>query len=126
MASKLDATTAVVDQQTLIQGVAKYFREKVYGPEGMPWGTRFDDLGLSADAQGSHALRPLSVRGIAPDELPRGIHGQAFQPESQRDREVLVRGRSGSNLATSLRLPERDRAIARILGAAASRGERAT
>ena len=44
MASKLLPTATVVDQQTLIQGVAKYFLEKVYGPDGMPWGTRFDEL----------------------------------------------------------------------------------
>ena len=41
---KVDATAAVVDQQTLIQGVAKYFLEKVHGPDGMPWGTKFADL----------------------------------------------------------------------------------
>ena len=44
MARKIDATAKVVDEQTLIQGVAKYFLEKVYGPDGMPWGTRFADL----------------------------------------------------------------------------------
>jgi len=44
MARKVDATAAVVDEQTLIQGVAKYFLEKVYGPDGMPWETRFADL----------------------------------------------------------------------------------
>src|SRR3974377_2022504 len=44
MAHKVDATAAVFAQNTLIQGVAKYFLEKVYGPEGMPWGTRFADL----------------------------------------------------------------------------------
>jgi hypothetical protein len=44
MARTVDATATVVDQQTLIQGVAKYFLEKVYGPDGMPWGTRFSDL----------------------------------------------------------------------------------
>jgi hypothetical protein len=44
MARTVDATAAVVDQQTLIQGVAKYFVEKVYGPDSMPWGTRFSDL----------------------------------------------------------------------------------
>ena len=31
MASKVDPRATVVDQQTLIQGVAKYFLEKVYG-----------------------------------------------------------------------------------------------
>jgi hypothetical protein len=44
MARKIDVAATVVDEQTLIQGVAKYFLEKVYGPEGMPWGTRFADL----------------------------------------------------------------------------------
>jgi len=44
MASEMDLKATVVGQQTLIQGVAKYFLEKVYGPDGMPWGTRFDDL----------------------------------------------------------------------------------
>ena len=44
MVHKVDAAAAVVDQQVLIQGVAKYFLEKVYGPDGMPWGTRFADL----------------------------------------------------------------------------------
>jgi hypothetical protein len=39
-----DAAATVSDQQTLINGVAKYFIEKVYGPDGMPWGTRFADL----------------------------------------------------------------------------------
>jgi len=44
MAQKADATAAVVDRQALIHGVAKYFLEKVYGPDGMPWGTQFAEL----------------------------------------------------------------------------------
>ena len=44
MARKIDVAATVVNEQTLIQGVAKYFLEKVYGPEGMPWGTRSADL----------------------------------------------------------------------------------
>ena len=44
MARKLDAAATMGDQQTLIQGVAKYFIENVYGPDGTPWGTRFDDM----------------------------------------------------------------------------------
>jgi len=52
-----------------------------------------DDLGLFAEPQGSHALRRLSVRGFAPNELPRGIDGQALQWAGEGNREVLVRGR---------------------------------
>ncbi len=44
MARKPDAAAKVADEQILIDGVAKYFIEKVYGPDGMPWGTRFADL----------------------------------------------------------------------------------
>ncbi len=44
MARKPDTAATVVDEQTLIKGVAKYFIEKVYGPDGLPWGTRFADL----------------------------------------------------------------------------------
>jgi len=44
MARKPDAAAKVDAEQTLIDGVAKYFIEKVYGPDGMPWGTRFADL----------------------------------------------------------------------------------
>ena len=44
MARSSDAMATVVDQQALVQGVAKYFIEKVYGPDGMPWGTKFADL----------------------------------------------------------------------------------
>jgi len=44
MARSSDAMATVVDQQALVQGVAPYFIEKVYGPDGMPWGTKFADL----------------------------------------------------------------------------------
>ena len=44
MARKLDPAVAVQDQENLIQGVAKHFLQKLYGPEGMPWGTKFSEL----------------------------------------------------------------------------------
>ena len=44
MAHRTDPAAVVVDQENLIQGVAKHFLQKVYGPEGMPWGTKFSEL----------------------------------------------------------------------------------
>ncbi|MGZ3489353.1 MAG: hypothetical protein ACXVBY_21120, partial [Isosphaeraceae bacterium] len=44
MAHTADPAAVVVDQETLIQGVAKHFLHKVFGPQGMPWGTKFSDL----------------------------------------------------------------------------------
>jgi len=43
MAHRTDPAAVVVDQENLIQGVAKHFLQKVYGPEGMPWGTKFSN-----------------------------------------------------------------------------------
>ena len=39
-----DPAAIVVEQENLIQGVAKHFLQKVYGAEGMPWGTKFSAL----------------------------------------------------------------------------------
>jgi hypothetical protein len=44
MAHIVDPASVVVDQEDLIQGVAKHFLQKVFGPEGLPWGTKFSDL----------------------------------------------------------------------------------
>ena len=44
MARKPDPKVTVHDEANLIQGVAKHFLRKVYGPEGMPWGTKFSEL----------------------------------------------------------------------------------
>jgi len=44
MARMLDPAVTVQDQENLIQGVAKHFLQKVYGPDGMPWGTKFSEL----------------------------------------------------------------------------------
>src|SRR6266478_5180403 len=44
MATTTDPAAVVLDQENLIQGVAKHFLQKVFGPQGMPWGTKFSDL----------------------------------------------------------------------------------
>ncbi len=99
MASKLDATTAVVDQQTLIQGVAKYFLEKVYGPEGMPWGTRFDDLEELSVQIGQAMSRSMIDQALArqaqsvssEEETCSGCSGQVRSVDDTEPRAVLTR-----------------------------------
>lgn len=44
MARSPDPAATVHDQENLISGVAKHFLHKVYGVEGMPWGTKFSEL----------------------------------------------------------------------------------
>lgn len=44
MAHKQDPIITVHEQENLVQGVAKHFLQKVYGAEGMPWGTKFSEL----------------------------------------------------------------------------------
>ncbi len=44
MARTVDPTVARAELENLLQGVAKQLIHRVYGPEGMPWGTKFADL----------------------------------------------------------------------------------
>ena len=44
MARHVDPTVAKAELENLLQGVAKQLIHRVYGPEGMPWGTKFADL----------------------------------------------------------------------------------
>ena len=95
MAHTADPAAVVVDQETLIQGVAKHFLQKVFGPEGMPWGTKFSDLeeltvqigqavsrsmmdqALAGQAQAVPAerSRPVGSAGPPSNPVPRPNHG---------------------------------------------------
>lgn len=44
MAAKPNATKQVDELRYLIEGVAKNFADRVYGPQGPEWGTRFADI----------------------------------------------------------------------------------
>jgi hypothetical protein len=44
MARTVDPKVAKAELENLLQGVAKQLIHRVYGPEGMPWGTKFADL----------------------------------------------------------------------------------
>jgi hypothetical protein len=44
MAKPQDPMVVAAELQNYLQGVAKHFLERAYGPDGMPWGTKFADL----------------------------------------------------------------------------------
>ena len=44
MTAKLNATKQVDELRHLIEGAAKNFADRVYGPQGPEWGTRFADI----------------------------------------------------------------------------------
>jgi hypothetical protein len=99
MATKEHATDAVVDQQTLIQGVAKYFLEKVYGPDGMPWGTRFADLEELSVQIGQAMSRSMIDQALARQaqlvplerETCSGCGGRVEARDDAEPRAVLTR-----------------------------------
>ena len=65
MARKPDPTVTVHDEANLIQGVAKHFLRKAYGPEGMPWGTKFSELEELAVQIGRAVSRSLMDQALA-------------------------------------------------------------
>lgn len=76
MARKSDAASRIDAEQTLIDGTAKYFIEKLYGPDGMPWGTRFADL-----EELSFPLAQALARSMMDQALTR--QGQAVPSEAE-------------------------------------------
>jgi hypothetical protein len=84
MAHTPDPATVVVDQENLIQGVAKHFLRNVFGPEGMPWGTPFSNLEELAVQIGQAVSRSMMDQALAgqaqvvPQEAPTcGVCGTA-------------------------------------------------
>ena len=65
MAHVVDPASVVVDQENLIDGVAKHFLRKVFGPEGLPWGTKFSDLEELSVQIGQAISRAMMDRALA-------------------------------------------------------------
>ncbi|MGP0064671.1 MAG: hypothetical protein ACLQGP_13870 [Isosphaeraceae bacterium] len=64
MAHTTDPAAIVVDQEKLIQGVAKHFLHKVFGLEGMPWGTPFSNLEELAVQIGQAVSRSMMTQAL--------------------------------------------------------------
>lgn len=97
MATKKSATSEVAHLQHLIEGVAKNFVERVYGPEGMPWGTQFTELEEIAVQIGRAVSREMCQQALqrqadhvpAPPACP-GC-GQPAEPAEPQPRLVTTR-----------------------------------
>lgn len=58
-------TKLLVELRVALEGTAKNFLHKVYGPDGMPWGTRFEELEDLAVAVGDEMARQMVNQALA-------------------------------------------------------------
>jgi hypothetical protein len=65
MAHAQDKAVVVAELENYLKGVAKHFIERVYGPDGMPWGTRFADLEDIAVELGRTVSRSMIEQAVA-------------------------------------------------------------
>ena len=77
MATTTDPAAVVLDQENLIQGVAKHFLQKVFGPQGMPWGTKFSELEELTVQIGQAISRTMMDQALAGQALAVPATAQA-------------------------------------------------
>jgi hypothetical protein len=65
MARTVDPTVANAELDNLLQGVANRLIHRVYGPEGMPWGTKFADLEEPAVQLGQAVSQGMIDQAVA-------------------------------------------------------------
>ena len=65
MARTVDPSVAKAELENLLQGVAKQLIHRVYGPEGMPWGTKFADLEELAVQLGQAVSQSMIDQAVA-------------------------------------------------------------
>jgi hypothetical protein len=65
MAQAIDNSVVVAELENYLKGVAKHFIERVYGAQGMPWGTKFADLEDTAVQLGQAISRSMIEQAVA-------------------------------------------------------------
>jgi hypothetical protein len=95
MAAEPIATKQVAELRHLIQGVAKNFVERVYGPQGPQWGTQFSDLEELAVQIGQAVSRQmldqaLQQQAAQPVPTPDQVCPSCQQPAAPADPEPRV------------------------------------
>ena len=97
MARRTDPAAVAVDQENLIQGVAKHFLQKVYGVEGMPWGTKFSELEELAIQIGQAVSRSMMNQALAnqAENVPEaaescGVCGAAVRSSAPPEPRVIA------------------------------------
>jgi hypothetical protein len=58
-------TKLLAELRVALEGTAKNFLHKAYGPDGMPWGTRFEELEDMAVAIGDEVTRQMVNQALA-------------------------------------------------------------
>jgi hypothetical protein len=64
MAQAQDKSVVMADLENYLKGVAKHFIERVYGAEGLPWGTKFADLEEIAVQLGQAVSRNMIEQAV--------------------------------------------------------------
>jgi hypothetical protein len=77
MVTRMDPGVAASELQVLLEGVAKQFLERVYGPEGMPWGTKFSELEALAVELGQAVSQRMITQAL-------GRQAAAVPPEAEK------------------------------------------
>ena len=99
MAHSFDPAATVLDQENLVAGVAKHFLHKIYGAEGMPWGTKFSELEELAVQIGQAVSRSMmdqaltrQAHAVPPEaETCSGCGGRVEPTDDIEPRAVLTR-----------------------------------
>ena len=76
MAVEKQVAPPVAEMRNLIQGVAKNFVDRVYGPHGPEWGTQFSDL---------EELAVQIGQAVSQQMLDQALQRQANEPVPARD-----------------------------------------
>jgi hypothetical protein len=99
MAAKPIATREVQELRHLIEGVAKNFVERVYGPQGPAWGTQFADIEELAVQIGravsqqmcDQALRRQASEPLLPEDCVCPDCGRPVESAEPEARSVQTR-----------------------------------
>ena len=72
MARVKDPTVVKDDLQNLLSGLAKELNRRIYGEEGIPWGTKFADIEELAVQIGQEISRGMIEQGVGrqADDVP--------------------------------------------------------
>jgi len=99
MAAKPSATKQVDELRHLIEGAAKNFVERVYGPQGPEWGTTFVDIEELAVQIGraisrkmcDQALQQQAAKPVPAEDQACPSCGRPVQPAEPEPRIVTTR-----------------------------------
>jgi hypothetical protein len=108
-----ESAAVVQEHREALDRLAAQLGDALYGPDGMPWGTKFSDLESKAFEIGLAVARRIVQQRVAeqaqqplPEELTRCPHCSGpLEMADQEPRHVLTRSGGGGVVRTSTHLP---------------------